>query len=123
MVVQDRLCTLIQDAEIPCELVYAESGAAARVRFVADVPQVVVLDIALPDMSGLELLPLLKKARPETIVVIMTTYAFPEFRQRARELGADYFFNKAIEFEKVCDVLRCHLPGVTSPSEETGGGE
>jgi DNA-binding response OmpR family regulator len=106
LVVRDRLGALIRDAKIPCRVVYAADGASAREKFDRHAPDVVLLDIALPDESGLDLLPVFKASRPETVVAILTTFAFPEFRKRARELGADHFLNKAIQFEEVCRIIR-----------------
>jgi CheY-like chemotaxis protein len=50
------------------------------------------------------------------VVIILTTYIFKEFRQRCAALGADHFFDKSMEFERVSEVLatlqpRCDLTG------------
>jgi len=50
----------------------AESGAALRKAFDAEAPDVVLLDVKLPDANGLELLPTVKKCWPETEVIILT---------------------------------------------------
>jgi hypothetical protein len=44
---------------------------------------------------------------------VLTTYAFKEFRQRCVALGADYFFDKSAEFERVIEVLGTLQPGVS----------
>jgi CheY-like chemotaxis protein len=38
------------------------------------------------------------------VVIVLTTYAFKEFRERCQALGADHFFDKS-EFERVIEVL------------------
>lgn len=121
LVVRERLGALIRDARIPCRTVFAADGAKARAQFERHQPAVVLLDIALPDESGLDLLRDFKQQRPEAVVIILTNYAFPEFRTRARALDCDYFFNKSVEFEKVCEVLRYRLRGPSGPPDETGG--
>lgn len=110
LIIRDRLVSMICDAGISVKLVMAENGVAARRHFAEQQPAVVLLDIALPDVGGLELLREFKQQQTETVVAVLTTYAFPEFRRSAQKLGADYFLNKAVEFERVCEVLRKHLP-------------
>jgi two-component system response regulator DesR len=74
----------------------------------------VVLDIELPGLNGFDLLAQFKLQRPGCVVIVLTTYAYPEFRENAMRLGADYFFDKAMEFERVTEVLSAmvatHLP-------------
>ncbi len=54
--------------------------------------------------------PVLKalRATPErqaVTVIVLTNFAFPHFRDRSLKLGADYFFDKAKEYDRVRDVL------------------
>ena len=48
----------------------AESGAALQKAFTQEQPDVVLLDVKLPDADGLELLPQIKKRWPETEVIV-----------------------------------------------------
>jgi len=68
-------------------------------------PDVVLLDIRLPGGSGLDILQTIRTSYPEIKVVILTNYSFPQYRERAGELGADAFLEKALEFEKIMGVL------------------
>jgi hypothetical protein len=45
---------------------------------------------------------------------MLTNFALDQYRQKCRQLGAEYFFDKTTEFEKVLDVLRG--PGLRVPS-------
>jgi DNA-binding NtrC family response regulator len=54
------------------EIMEAESGAALQKAFASESPDVVLLDVKLPDANGLELLPAVKKCWPETEVIILT---------------------------------------------------
>lgn len=60
-------------------------------------PELVILDIELPDGNGLDLLQTIKCERPATQVLMFSNHEF--FRQRCTALGADYFFDKSGEFE------------------------
>jgi CheY-like chemotaxis protein len=104
-VVSERLLALINNLGRPIHTVSAASGETAARIFGDLQPDVAVLDIALPDVSGFDLLASFKQSQPACVIVILTTYAYPEFRQNAALLGADFFFSKASEFERVADVL------------------
>ena len=77
--------------------------ALAAIRELA--PQVVILDLHMPGGNGLEVLEGVRRdpARPEFIV--LTNYATPQYKQRCREAGARYFFDKSHDFEKVPEAL------------------
>lgn len=81
----------------------AGTGAEALLHFQFLVPDLVVLDIGLPDTSGLTLLTAFKNQRPSCIVVMLTGNA--ECRERALSLGADHFCEKAMEFERAAQLV------------------
>ncbi len=56
-------------------------------------PDLVFMDIKLPGENGLQLSKKIKAEHPKTIVVIMTAYNYPEYRDASWE-SADYFFAK-----------------------------
>jgi len=68
-------------------------------------PGVVLLDIHLPGLNGIEVLKEIKHNDEETKVIMLTNYSDLHHRKRCKEAGADYFFDKSIEFDKVSDVL------------------
>lgn len=64
-----------------------ERVAAAR-------PQLILLDVMLPDMNGLELLSRLRRSGDRTLVVVMSTLKDQTYRSRATQLGARDFMSK-----------------------------
>lgn len=68
-------------------------------------PDIAILDIQLPDGSGIDLLSKIKNTHKNAIVIMLTNYPYSIIRKRCDELGADYFFDKSTEFEKVLEVL------------------
>lgn len=68
-------------------------------------PDAVILDIRLPGRSGIEVLKDIKKEKPETIVIMLTDYAYPQYRKESIASGADHFLNKGTEFYKVSELL------------------
>ncbi len=69
-------------------------------------PEVAILDIQMRDESGIDVLAHIKKVFPRITVIILTNCQLPPFRKRCLEVGADYFFDKSTEIEKVVAVLK-----------------
>jgi CheY-like chemotaxis protein len=80
---------------------FAPSGDTAlqRIADAADVSLILILsDINMPGMTGLELLPKAKALRPDVPVIMITAYGDADTKQRALENGADTLFTKPIDF-------------------------
>jgi len=75
----------------------AEDGAALARCFALDAPDVVLLDLKLPDANGLDLLPQIKKNWPETEVIVLTGEATFEAAVQATKRGAYHFINKPFD--------------------------
>jgi len=74
-------------------------------------PDVVLLDIRMPDMDGLQALCAIKAACPETRVIILTTYANPQYLARAVASGAAAYLCKEIEPERIPRCVRAVAQG------------
>lgn len=68
-------------------------------------PEVVVLDIQMPDGSGLHALQHIKRHYPDTLVIMLTNHATPFYRQSCLNAGAAFFFDKSTQFEEVARVI------------------
>ena len=80
-------------------------------------PDVVVVDITMPRLNGLEAIPLLKKAAPETKVVVVTMHREPAYARRAFSVGADGFVLKHAAAQDLIGAIRAALEG-RSPGTE-----
>lgn len=69
-------------------------------------PDVVILDIALSKGNGIDVLQKIKKDKPAPTVIIFTLYSSLQYRKKCMASGADFFFNKSTEFEKILEVLK-----------------
>lgn len=87
----------------------AESGAALQKLFTQDAPDVVLLDVKLPDADGLDLLPQLKKRWSETEVIVLTGYDDVSMAVEAGKRGAYNFITKPFENNKLLTDVRCAL--------------
>ncbi len=80
---------------------FAGSAAAALERIGReDAASLILLlsDINMPGMTGLELLPHVKALRPDLPIIMITAYGDAATLQRARDAGADGVFGKPIDF-------------------------
>jgi DNA-binding NarL/FixJ family response regulator len=85
---------------------HADGETAALERLRATEWDALVLDLQLRQGTGIGLLRALRATRPAGVVVIvLTNYAIPRLREHSLALGADYFFEKAREFNRVREVL------------------
>jgi len=75
-------------------------------------PDSVILDLQMPDGNGLDILRDIKKQAVTPLVVIFTNYHYPTLRKKCLEQGADFFFDKSTEFEKMFDLFK-HLKNDT----------
>lgn len=69
-------------------------------------PDVVILDIRMPDGSGIDVLESLQKDRWQPIVIMLSNYSEPPYRRKCLKRGARFFFDKSAEFHKVAEALR-----------------
>jgi CheY-like chemotaxis protein len=82
---------------------FAASGEEGLRRLVEFGPELIVIlsDINMPGMDGLELLREIKQRRPELAVVMVTAYGDDERRRTAAELGAAAFLAKPVDFDQL----------------------
>ena len=69
-------------------------------------PDVVILDIRMPGVDGIDVLNYIKNNTQNVTVIMLTNYPYPQYRKKCMELGADYFFKKSTEFENVMETLK-----------------
>ncbi len=90
--------------ETDYSVVQAENGAALQRLFSGDEPDVVLLDVNLPDANGLELLPVVKRNWPDSEVIILTgaaneTQKAVSWAVEAHRKGAFNFLRKGADFD------------------------
>ena len=80
-------------------------------KLAADVPHVILLDIELPGMSGIDALPKLKKLLPETYILMLTVYEQPNNIFRALGTGASGYLTKNSSPEKIISAIHEVMEG------------
>jgi len=95
----------------------ADNGWEAMAKMEAFRPDIVFMDIKLPNGNGLELTRRIKASSEPVIVIVLTSYDLPEYRKAAEESGADYFISKGSSTtEEILSLIGSILPG-SNPSK------
>ena len=103
--VRERLVTMALDLP-EVDVVGQAADAPASLDAIRQTqPDVVILDIRMPGGSGIEVLRTLKKMTPSPAVIMLTNFAYVQYRTKCEEAGADFFFDKSTEFDKIPQAL------------------
>lgn len=84
----------------------AASCAAAFAELATGWPQVVVLDVMLPDKDGILCLKEIKQAWPATVVILLTGHASMQAGLKSVEYGAHDYCLKPVEFDTLLEKIR-----------------
>ena len=89
----------LRDGRFTMEFAYSASAALDRISDAGEASLILILsDINMPGMSGLELLPKAKALRPDVPVIMITAYGDSETKRKAFEGGAEALLTKPIDF-------------------------
>ncbi len=102
---RDLLCLLITRHRGWQVVATAAHGEEALARAIEFRPDLVLLDIAMPVMDGMQALPLIRDASPDSVVVMLSGYPFATAGQGALDAGAHGYLEKA-------DLVRSLIPGL-----------
>ncbi|WP_027998715.1 response regulator [Sinorhizobium arboris] len=92
------------------EFARSAPAALARIADAADVTLILILsDVNMPGMSGLEMLPKARSVRPDVPVIMITAYGDPDTRQRALEGGAEALLSKPIDFVALSEEINMRV--------------
>src|SRR5882757_6517611 len=102
----ERVTEILKDLETVSSITQVHSYSEARNALEYVRPDVVLLDINLPDTNGIELLRYLKKTDPGITVIMFSNRGNEYYRDLCQKIGADFFVDKSRGFEL--------LPGIIS---------
>lgn len=108
-IVRGRMASLLTDLK-EVEIVGEAQDVPEAIESVTRLkPDVVILDMQMPGGNGIDVLEKIKEDRPSPIVMMFTNSPYSQYRQRCMDLGADYFFDKSTEVEKLLDAVKEHV--------------
>jgi DNA-binding NarL/FixJ family response regulator len=102
LLVRERLVTMLGELAGIEVVDQVENGAEVILRAIEKFqPDVVILDIHMPEGSGIDVLRSIKQDGVGPMVIILTNYPYPEYRQKCLQAGADFFLDKSAEFDQI----------------------
>lgn len=97
----ERLLGMLDGLLPPEQIGYAGSYGDALSVIARHPPDILLLDVHLPDKSGVELLRVVRKRYPETVVIMISNQSDESYRSVCAALGAFRFLDKSTEFEEI----------------------
>lgn len=106
-IVRQGVRQLLLNHGVAREVVEAESGAQALAGVDAGEPfDVVLLDISLPDMNGVEVLKRMKRRAPRTPVMMFSMFREDQYAVRSLKAGAAGYLSKTVTAPQMIDAIR-----------------
>ena len=103
---RERLITMLSELK-GIEIIGQAKGPLEAIEALTKLkPDAVILDIRMPGGNGIEVLKNIKNGENPPLVIMFTNYPYPQYRKKCMDGGADFFFDKSAEFEKLSAVLK-----------------
>ncbi|MDH7513966.1 MAG: response regulator transcription factor [Clostridiales bacterium] len=99
-----EMLTEIEGIEIVAEATDTKEAIEATQ---AHHPDVIIMDIRMPGKDGIVGIEAIKKGKKnKPKIIVFTNYPYLQYRKRCMDAGADFFFYKALEFEKLLALIK-----------------
>jgi two-component system, NarL family, nitrate/nitrite response regulator NarL len=102
---RDRIKSLLNSINNISMVYEAENGAEALQLIIEKEPDLVILDIRMPEMNGLEVLKKISELGLKLKVCILTSYPYRQYREKCFAAGASYFFDKNQSMDELMEVV------------------
>ncbi|MDP7239434.1 MAG: response regulator, partial [Candidatus Latescibacteria bacterium] len=89
---------------------WAETGAAGLSELTSFSPDLVLLDVSLPDMDGVEVLHQMRMIFPKVKIIMMTEFHDDNLTQQARNEGVTDFLDKPFTVQELIDLVSGYFP-------------
>jgi two-component system response regulator AtoC len=114
------LQTLIKVESQDYQVMVATDPFSALEKFKQEPADLLMLDLRLPGMNGLDLLEELKKLKPDVKTILMTAYSSEELSFRARQVPVEAFLHKP--FQNINEVMEIINIALAPPGKESNSG-
>jgi DNA-binding NarL/FixJ family response regulator len=105
VLLRDRIKESLKDIN-NIEIVGEASNGIEALEIINEkIPDFILLDIRMPGLNGIEVLKKIKGNLKKAKVCIFTNYPYSQYRTKCMEEGADYFFDKNINFQEVKNLI------------------
>jgi len=113
-------CDFLKDffQQRKCQVLTANSGDAGLLVVKKERPDIVLLDIKMPGLNGLDVLKEIKAFDSKIKVIVVTVAAESDVRQKAKELGADDFIRKPLNIAYLEGTVSMKVAGLAQERKE-----
>lgn len=101
-----RLGELVSESDAIENVEMSISYSDASKKIKGHPPDIVLLDLALPGNKSIKLLREIKRENPKIFVIVVSDTPDERIKKQCEQVGADYFFDKYNEFEKIPGAIR-----------------
>lgn len=95
-----------------CNVLHARTGLEMIDMYKVKKPDMILLDIKMPEMDGMQALKELRKTDTETPIIIQSAYAFGNDMEAARKAGCNEFITKPINIRELKSMISKFLPQI-----------
>jgi DNA-binding NarL/FixJ family response regulator len=100
-IIREKLVELLSSEPGIDNLELAKDGSEAIEKINLLKPEIVIIDLSMPKVSGFEVLKFVNETFPKTKSIILTNHSSEPFRKKAVEIGCYSFHDKYSDFEQV----------------------
>ena len=105
LIVREHLVTMLEELD-GIEIVGQAENVAEAISAIRILkPDAVILDIRMPGGSGIDVLQNIKQDDSAVLVIVLTNYPYPVYRQKCLQAGADFFLDKSTEFDQIPELF------------------
>ena len=115
---QDTLKQLFSRHFTPASVEVSSDGKEAIRKVGCFKPDLILMDIRLPDVSGLELTKKIKHLNPEVKIIVLTGHHYPEYEHAAARYGADGFLVKGGSSRELLAMVESFFPELKNLSNQ-----
>jgi DNA-binding NarL/FixJ family response regulator len=106
---RESLRTWLSSVFDKCRFLVAKNGEDAIAMALRQKPEIILMDIALPGISGIEAVRRIRDALPKTQVIILTIHDAPTYKTNAAEVGAFAFVPKHRMYTELIPIMQTLL--------------
>lgn len=103
---RDLLGAIISRKYPETALHFAENGKEGVEVFKEYMPDIVITDIKMPVMDGIEMASQIKKIRPDTKFIVVTAFGNKVYLNKFNEIGYNVYITKPVEFSKLFEAIQ-----------------
>ncbi len=109
---RNLLCRIITKKFPDIELLAADNGQIGLDIFKERRPEIVLTDLRMPLMDGIEMAAEIKAMSPETVIIVVSAYSDTHYLMKAIEIGINYYVMKPVEHNKLVAAIEKSISGI-----------